>query len=407
MNNNNTLPSKFGLFAFIAGVGALVAMAVLAYFVSGFDVFFQSYLFGWLFWLGLTLGCLIFMYVGHMAGGSWGALVRRPLEAGGMVMPLMALLFVPVALGMGSLFEWVHPEFIEAHPIVAAKTAYLNIPFFLARAAIYFVVWSFGAWFFFKRAKDQDENEQDSERIGFNLKSAGALWILIHVLTVTLAMVDWSMSLTPEFFSGIYPVIYMIGQAITAVCFVILLTVYVASKNAQVDSLLNSKRLQDLGNFLMAFTMFWAYTSFAQLIILWSNNIVETNPYYVLRFSPAWRGVGLFLILFGFFAPFVILFSRWVKRKRQALVLVALWALLVRLTDLFYIVIPNFEREGLSLSILDLASVVAIGGLWLGAFAYFYNSRSPLPVHDPRLAAADHHGHEEEPHKAQFSGAGD
>ena len=374
------------------GIAGLV-LAVLLAFVSGVDVFFQSYLFAFMFWTGLALGCFVMLSVQHMAGGSWGALIRRPLEAGSMVLPAMAILFIPLIFGMGSLYEWTHADFLASHPIVAAKTGYLNTPFFIIRSAVYFLIWGLGAWYFFRQSGKQDTNEGESGRIGFRLKSVSAMWIIVYVLTMTLAGVDWSMSLTPEFFSGIYSVILMIGQAISAVCFIIFIMVYLASKDEEIDELLTSKRLQDLGNFLMAFTMFWAYTSVAQLVILWSNNIVETNPYYVLRFSPGWRAVGLFIIFFGFFAPFVILFSRWVKRKRRALVLVAVWAIFIRLLDLFFIVIPNFGREGFPLHLLDVVLIIAMGGIWLGVFALAFKSRPALPLHDPRLAAkAGHHG---------------
>lgn len=395
MTHSSSLSNDFSTIqrsALVVGGIGLIAAVILGYFTGG-ETFFQSYLFAFLFWLGLALGCLIMLFVQHVAGGSWGALIRRPLESGAMVLPVMAVLFIPLIFGMGSLFEWTNAEFVANHPLVAAKTGYLNTPFFIARAILYFAIWGYGAWYFFQQSGKQDKSPEQSSRIGFRLKSISGPWIVIYVATMTFAAIDWSMSLTPEFFSGIYSVIIMIGQAITAVCFLIFITVYLASKNKEFDELLTSKRLQDLGNFLMAFTMFWAYTSIAQAIILWSNNIIETNPYYVLRFSPAWQGVGLFLMFFGFAAPFVILFSRWVKRKRQALVVVAIWAIFVRLLDLFYIVIPNFEREGFALHLLDVVMLVAMGGIWLAAFAFTFKTRSVLPLHDPRLPSGEaHHG---------------
>ena len=393
MTNTSPLYSRFTRLQWVGlGVGiAGLVIAVLLAFFSGVDTFFESYLFAFMFWTGLALGCFVMLSVQHLAGGSWGALIRRPLEAGSMVLPAMAILFIPLIFGMGSLYEWTHADFLASHPVVAAKTDYLNTPFFIIRSAVYFLIWGLGAWYFFRQSGKQDDSESDSGRIGFRLKTVSAMWIMIYILTMTLAGVDWSMSLTPEFFSGIYSVILMIGQAISAVCFIIFIMVYMASKDEEIDELLTSKRLQDLGNFLMAFTMFWAYTSVAQLVIIWSNNVIETNPYYVLRFSPGWRAVGMFIIFFGFFAPFVILFSRWVKRKRRALVLVAVWAIFIRLLDLFFIVIPNYGREGFPLHLLDVVLIIAMGGIWLGVFALAFKSRPALPLHDPRLAKAGHH----------------
>ncbi|CAN5838554.1 hypothetical protein BH24DEI2_BH24DEI2_05740 [soil metagenome] len=384
---------RWGRNALIAGVVGLVAAVVVA-FLSGAGAFFESYLYAFIFWTGLALGCLVMLAVQHLAGGSWGALIRRPLEAGALLIPLMALLFIPLLFGLGHLYEWTHADYVASHPTVAAKAAYLNVPFFIIRSALYFAIWTYGAFYFFRASQRQDRDEATSLTLGFKLKSAGAAWIIIYVVTMTFAMVDWSMSLTPEFFSGIYSVIYMIGQAISAVCFVVFVMVALARANPKVDELLTPKRLQDLGNFLMAFTMFWAYTSFAQLIILWSNNVIETNPYYVLRFSPSWRVVGLFLIFFGFAAPFAVLFSRWVKRKRRALVAVAVWAMFIRLLDVFFTVIPNFGREGFPLHLLDVLLLVGIGGLWLGVFSLVLSSRPVLPLYDPRLLQPDRHAHD-------------
>ncbi len=384
--------SRFQRSTLILGALALLLSLIGAF--TATQTFFEAYLFAYLFWIGLALGCMVMLFVQHLAGGSWGALIRRPLEAGMMVLPVMAVFFIPILIGLftGNLYIWNDADYLASHPIAAAKTAYLNAPGFIIRSIIYLAIWSYGAWFFFKKAAEQDADAMNSTRIGFRLKSVAAPWIIIYVMTMTFAGIDWAMSISPEFFSGIYSVILMIGQAISAMCFVIFMMVYLASNNEELNEALTSKRLQDLGNFLMAFTMFWAYTSISQLIIIWTNNIIETNPYYVLRFSPAWQGIGIFLIFFGFFAPFVILFSRWVKRKRRALVLVAVWAVAIRLLDLYYIMIPSYGREGFPLHWLDFAVMIGLGGIWLSVFAANFKSRPLLPMHDPRLAKVEHHG---------------
>jgi hypothetical protein len=372
----------------LLGAVAVIASLVLA-FLNG-DGFFQSYLYAYLFWLGLSLGCLVLLFVQHLAGGSWGALIRRPLEAGVAVLPVLAILFIPLLFGLGSLYEWTHQEFVQAHPTVAAKTEYLNVPFFIARAVLYFAIWIGGALFYLRLSNRQDRDLERSGSIAYRMKSVSAAWIVVYVLTMTFAGVDWAMSLTPEWFSGIYPVILMIGQAISAMSFIIITVVLLAGSVPAVNELLTNKRLQDLGNFLMAFTMFWAYVNFSQLIIIWSNNTVETNTWYVIRLNTDWSYLSAFLLAFGFFAPFAILFSRWVKRKRAALVSVAIWSLVIRLLDLFWIVVPTYGREGNPVALLDLLLLLGLGGLWLAAFARSLASRPILPLHDPRLAP-DHH----------------
>lgn len=359
-------------------VGALVAWAL------GAEHFFQSYLYAFLFWLGLSLGCFVLLLVQHMAGGSWGAMIRRPLEAGVSLLPLMLALFVPLLFGLGSLYEWTHVDFVEEAPLVAAKRSYLNVPFFLLRAALYFAVWIGGAFLYLRGSRRQDEEAALSGSIAYRLRRSSGLWVVLYILTMTFAGVDWGMSLTPEWWSGMYPVILMIGQAISSMAFIIAVIVLLAGVSPAIDALLTPKRLQDLGNFLMAFILFWAYVSFSQLIIIWSNNVVETNPYYVLRLQTGWAWAMAFLLLFGFFAPFAILFSRWVKQRRRALVAVAAWAIVVRLVDLFVILVPAFDREAV-LQLTDVLLWLGLGGIWIGAFIWALARRPLLPLHDPRL----------------------
>lgn len=375
--------------ALVLGALGLVAAVIGAFF--GTQAFFQSYLFAFLFWLGLALGCLVLLAVNHMAGGSWGAMIRRPLEAGVSVLPVMALFFIPLVFGMNLLYVWTDASYLATHPTVEAKTAYLNPWFFVIRAVVYFALWILAANLYLRHSARQDENAAESGRIGYRLRNMSGLWIVVYVLTMTFAGIDWAMSLTPVWWSGIYSPILMISQAIVAMGFIISVMVYLASRDPAINELLTAKRLQDLGNFLMAFTMFWAYVSMSQLIIQWSNNVVETNTWYVTRLDTEWVAIGIFLLFFGFFAPFAILFSRWVKRKRRALVLVAFWAILVQAVNLFWFLVPTYERTGPQLTWLDIALWVGIGGVWLFAYFRSLGSRPLLPLHDPRLQKAGGH----------------
>lgn len=377
--------------ALAVGVIALVGAAVLGF--GNATGFFQSYLMAFLFCIGLSLGAFILMVVQNMAGGSWGALISRPLEAATALLPLMAILFIPLIFGMDKLFIWTNADYLASHAIVANKTAYLNVPFFIVRAVIYFALWTLAALLYRRLSAKQDENGQDGGKLGYRMKSMSGLWLVVYVMTMTFAGIDWAMSVTPTWFSGIYSVILMISQAITAMAFIILVLISLAGRNASIDALLTPKRLQDLGNFLMAFTMFWAYTQVSQLMIIWSNNIVETADWYVLRLGPEWVGLSAFLLFFGFFAPFMILFSRWVKRKRRTLAIVAVWAIVVQILNIIWFLVPAFGRTGAQVTLTDVLMFVGMFLVWLAAYARMLSSRNVLPVHDPRLlrATAEHH----------------
>lgn len=371
----------------------LGAVGVVGGLVAGLGGgFFESYLMAFLFWLGLALGCLVLLLVNHVAGGMWGVLVQRPLEAGASVLPVMALLFLPVLFGMNALYAWTDAEYLASHPLVDAKTAYLNVPFFVLRAVVYFGLWVLAAWTYLRTSARQDEAEpRQAGMLGYRMRNRAGLWMVVYVLTMTFAGIDWAMSLTPAWWSGIYSPLLMISQVISATALVILTVVALTGRHDRIDTLLNETRLQDLGNYLMAFILFWAYLSASQLIILWSNNVIETNPWYVIRFEPGWVGVAAVLAVFGFFGPFLILFSRWVKRRRAMLSFMAVWALAVQLLNLFWFLAPTFDRAGFPLTAADVLLLVGLGGVWAFFFLRRLGSQSLLPPNDPRLKGAEHH----------------
>jgi len=383
--------SKLQLGALVVGLIALAGAAILGFTTAG--DFFESYLMAFMFILGLSLGSLMLLFVVHLAGGSWGALIARPLEAAASLIPLLALLFIPIFFAMSDLFPWTDPEYVATWSMVEAKTAYLNVPFFIIRTVIVFALWTLGAFLYRSLSRKQDEAQADAGRAGYRMKNMAGLWIVIYILTMTFAAIDWAMSITPTWFSGIYPGIFMASQVITALALVIITMVALARVNPMIDRLLTPKRLQDLGNLLMAVIMFWAYTHISQLIIQWTNNISETATWYYSRLGPDWVGFSAFILFFGFFAPFGILFSRWVKRKRRALSIVAVWALIVQVLNIFWMLAPSFERAGAQLTLIDILLLVGMVGVWLALFARALGARNVLPANDPRLVnvVAEHH----------------
>ena len=381
---SDDLASRFTNYQRVALITGVVGLGLLAFgaFLN-LEGFFESYLYGFLLWLGLSLGCFFILMLQYVAGGPWGTMVRRPMEAGIMVLPVLALLFVPLLFGMGYLYEWTDPEVVASSTFLVEKTDYLNVPFFIIRSAIYFTIWVGGAFLFARWSRKQEEGAD----IFQFLRNVSAPGIIIYILTMTFAAIDWGMSLTPEWFSGIYGVIFMIGQALSAMALAIFITVLFKDREP-FSKVYNATRLQDLGNFLMAFTMFWAYVQMSQFIIIWSNNVVETASWYVYRTDTQWIWVSAFLLLFHFFVPFIILFSRWVKQKARALIWIAAWMVFARLVDVFWIVVPSFEREGFPLYWTDAAAVVGIGGIWLAVFFYRIKQREILPTKDPRVQGA-------------------
>lgn len=381
-------PNTAGLqrISIIVAVLGLIGAGVVLF--TGNGNFFQSYLMAYLFIFGISLGSLVIMAVQNMAGGPWGALIARPLEAAVSIIPILGLLFIPILFGINELFAWSSQAYMDSEPIAAAKSAYLNVPFFIARAVIYFVIWIFAARFYRNATKTQDEDGAAAPKIGYRMRNVSGFVLMIYILTMTFAIVDWAMSLTPLWFSGIYPTIFMISQAITGMAVMIITVVAYTKSSRLFDRLLNNRRLQDLGNFLMAFIMFWAYVHISQLIIIWTNNIAETAEWYFIRLGDEWMGMSIFLLVFGFFAPFLILLSRWIKRRRMSIVAMSVWAILVQALGVYWMIAPTFGRAGAAITWLDILLFVGLTGVWVFLYARGLASRNLIPSNDPRLIEA-------------------
>ncbi len=360
-------------------VGALVSLGGAFLNVTQF---MQSYLMAYMLCLGVTLGSLALGMVHQLSGGAWGVVIRRPIGAAARVLPVMTLLFVPIALGMSRLYPWTNADLVAHDEVLRHKQLYLNTPFFLARAALYFLVWNVLSYFLNAWSLEQDRNPDP--RIGRRMQKLSAGGLVAYGLTITFAAFDWLMSLEPHWFSTIYGVLIMGGQALSALAFLIVALVWL-SRRAPLDRIVVAAHFHDLGNLLLAFVMLWAYFSFSQYLIIWSGNLPAEITWYTHRLQTGWRWVGTSLILFHFAVPFVLLLSRAVKRDPQMLVKVAVAVLIVRLLDLFWLIAPEFHPAGIAVSWLDVVLPLTLGSIWLGCFVWQLRGRAILPVHDPEF----------------------
>ena len=363
-------------------VGA--ALSLVGLFVDARQ-FFQSYLMAYMLWLGVTLGCLALGMVHQLSGGAWGVVIRRPIGAASRALPVMTVLFLPIALGMTYLYPWTNADLVAHDEVLQHKRLYLNPPFFLVRAAIYFLVWNAISYFLNRWSLEQDQTANPRLARRMQMISGGGL--LAYGLTITFASFDWLMSLEPHWFSTIYGVLIIGGQGLSALAFLIIALVWL-TRRAPLDRIVAPAHFHDLGNLLLAFVMLWAYFSFSQYLIIWSGNLPAEIGWYLHRLQTGWRGVGLILILFHFAAPFAVLLSRRVKREPELLLKVAVGILLVRLIDLFWLIAPEFHDHGVSVSWLDIVLPLTLGAIWLACFIWQLRGRAILPVHDPQFDEA-------------------
>ncbi len=375
--------------ALIVGVLGLAAGAVGA--VLNPDQFFRSWLIGFLFCLWLSLGPLALLMLQHMSGGQWGLVGRRVFEAASRNLPFVALLFIPILFGLPRLFEWARPEAVQADHILQIKAPYLNVPFFIARAVLYFVLWIGGAWLLNKWSAAQDRGEiattpADSRR--FRVVSAPGL--IVYVLTLTFASTDWVMSLDAHWYSTIFGFIFVAGQGLTGFALVIVV-LSALTDTEPYATFLNKRHFLDLGKLLLAFVMLWAYFSFSQFLIIWSGNLPEEITFFTERLEGGWQWVSLAILLGHFALPFVLLLSRDLKRRPRLLAQVALVILVFRFVDLMWLVEPMFGHEGFPLHWMNLAVPAGLTGVWLFLFARQLRSRPLLPLNDPFFKEAFAH----------------
>lgn len=353
--------------------------------------FLRSYLVAYLFLFGIGIGSLVILMIHHLTGGRWGAAVRRLLESGSRTLPVLAILFLPIVLGVQQIYPWSVP--LSGDEQLGAKAVYLNVPQFLLRAAIYFVCWLGLAYFLNRWSRRQDETGDPG--LGDRMRTLSGPGLVLCGLTLTFASVDWLMALEPQWYSTIFSMVFAAGHALTAMAFVVLVLALLADQPPLAD-IVGRKTLGDLGNLLLAFVMFWAYVSFSQFLLIWMGNLPEETAWYLSRLYGGWKWIAVALVVLHFAVPFALLLSRDVKRNPRSLAAVAGLVLAMRLASLFWDVIPAYGPRGLGPHWPEIAAsvvtVLGLGGVWL---AVFFDQLRKLPlvaVHGPVVKETAHHG---------------
>ena len=277
--------------ALIAGVAGVVLCAIG--FVFDRDHFFRSWLIAYLLFLSIALGSMAFVMIQHLSGGAWG-IFRRIFEASSRTLPLLAILFLPIVLGMQTLYPWTHADLVAGDEILRHKQPYLNTPFFLIRTLIYFAGWIFTAWTLTRLSNRQDEGDMSANLTLQRVSGAG---IVFYAFSLTAAAIDWVMSINPHWFSTLYGFIFLGGQGLAALSFTIVVCAFLV-RRAPMDQLLKPSHFHDLGKLSLAFVMIWGYFNFSQYLLIYAANLVEEIPYFTVRTNHGWQYAVLFLVVF-------------------------------------------------------------------------------------------------------------
>lgn len=388
---NSRFSSRLFLIQRLALVAGLIALA--GSFLGALTnprQFFFSYLYAFLFWLGLSLGCLVVSMIHQLTGGRWGYPTRRFLEAGYMVLPLMFVLFVPIFFGLHDLYPWARPAEVAAEKVLQGRHLYENDWAFITRQILFLAIWTWLAWCLRRWSLQQDATADAAPtRKARTLSGPG---IVIYGLLGTFAAVDWIMSLERQWYSTMFAVILLIGQILTAYAFaVIMLTLF--KKQPEIAKVVRPVHYHHLGNLLLAFVMFWTYVEFGQLLIIYSGDLPPELSWYLHRIAGGWKITVAVIVVFHFFLPFFLLLFRLVKKNVVSLTTLAALLFVLHLVDTYWLIMPAFHSNGIVLSWMDFATPVGVGGLWLSCFLARLKAAPLLPQNDPGLQFSFVYGH--------------
>lgn len=362
------------------------------------EQFYRAYLLGFMCWLGVALGSMAILMIRHLTGGGWGMVIRRILGAAMRTVPLLALLFIPVILGIHKLYIWAQPldqiadKHLREHLEDITKT-YLTTSGFILRAIFYFAIWNLLSYLLSHWSKQTDRAGAPDNTERF--KAVAGPGLILYGFTISFAAIDWVMSLDPSWISTIFGLVILIGEVLSAMCFAVVVE-RILFNYKPMSEMLKPDFVHDHGKWMLTFVMVWAYFNYSQWLIIWAGNLPSEITYYMRRLNGGWGYVGLFIVIFHFAIPFATLLSRPFKRNIRKLVWLATWLLLMRYLDLFWIIEPNFSKT-FTITVADVVVPVAIGGFWLAYFFRNLGSLPLLPAYDPSAVEVlePHHHHPE------------
>jgi hypothetical protein len=333
----------------------------------------------------VSLGGLFYVLLHHIVRASWSTGFRRIAENVAGALPVMALLFIPIfAFGLHDLFHWSHADAVAADPILQGKSAYLNAPFFLIRAACFLGLWCLMAYFYRKLSVKQDETGDVA--LTFRMRWWAPLSVLAFALSVSYAGFDWMMSLDAHWFSTMFGVIIFAGCMISGYATLGLVGLWL-TKNGALKNTLTEWNFHDISKLMWGFIIFWTYTSFSQYFLIWYGNIPEETAWFYARLNHGWERIALLLVVGHFILPFWVLLSRHMKRNRLVFGIVACWMIVMHYFDLYFMAMPNLHHH-LHLHWLDLAAFVCAGGFFIAAVMYRFGRDAAVAHRDPMLEAS-------------------
>lgn len=367
-----------------AGALALAAAAVLGWLhADGMRWFLHSWLLNVAFYLSLSLGALFLVTILHVTRAGWAVAVRRLAEVMGANFGVLAVLFLPVLFGVGTLYEWADPVAVQNDSLLTHKAPWLNVPFFVLRAVAFLGLWWLLGRYLLLRSAQQDATGDPGLTLRLERASAPALVML--AITVTFAAFDWIMALEARWYSTIFGVYYFSG-AMVGVLAVLPLAALALQRAGRLRGVITVEHYHDLGKLLFAFVVFWGYIAFSQYLLIWYGNIPEETQWYRRRLSGGWEHLALILLAGHLLLPFFGLLSRLAKRRARILAFWSAWLLAMHWLDLYWLVMPVVQQPiSFAGVIMDVLLAGGMAALYLAGAARIAAPRCLVPRRDPRL----------------------
>ena len=370
------------------GVVGLVISAIG--FVTDLEHSLYSYLISFIFFTGIGLASVFMLMFHHITKSTWGIVIRRIPEVFGSNLKWWTIAFLPILIFTTVLYHhWTDPTLFDPDSanfdyIIAKKEAYLNVPFFIIRQIIYFTIWGF---FGHKLYKVSVELEKTGDwGITNQMRKISAFAIPLFALSIAFASFDWLMSLDPHWFSTMFGV-YFFAISFQSFWAIMILMVFFLQSQGLLKNTIGKAHIYDLGAWLFAFTVFYAYIAFSQFLLIYFANLPEETLWFYHRLEGNWKYIAYGLLLFRFLLPFLILLNREQKHKRNVLRFVAIVIVIMHYLEIYWIAMPMFSKHGFEFSWIDASTFLGLGGIFFGLFFKKFKENSMIPENDPKLDA--------------------
>lgn len=345
---------------------------------------FFDYLWIYLFMLSIGVGSLALVALEYLVGATWSTPFRRITEIFASATPLLIILAIPLFFGLHDLFHWTHTDAVQNDPVLLSKSSYLNVEFFTARTIFCLLLWTM---FYFLIARNSEKQDVDGNPV-YTKKNItlSTIFTPLFVISITIAAIDFAMSLEPHWYSTIFGVYYFSGTVIAALA----ATTYASVKlkeGGYLDSALGNDSFYSLGTLIFAFNIFWAYIAFSQFLLIWYADMPEETFWMINRWDGSWKFVSIALLFFHFIIPFLLQIDRSSKTNFKSLKIISIWMLVAHALDLYWLIFPTLFKGNAGFGWQELSFPLIVVGLIMVIFKVSAEKKNLMAVKDPKMQA--------------------